>query len=233
MKYFYTLVIASFLFPILSSAELPIYKVGEGARYKLSTAQEEQSNVTIIVAASSSEKVVVEMKMTYTSGLASVKLWQQFHLQFSNGKIKLSEAFIMSDMIGKEPQKLTPEYLQGVGGMQMEKFLFGKLEEIKDQRVGIEKIKTDGTDVPVETAHLRNQQNGQTIDYWISDKLKPFGIIKLESKGSKSNQNYSMSFLSKIVNGKIKIDSSKAIPLTKKAKSILPKPSKTQSLFLK
>lgn len=50
-----------------------------------------------------------------------------------------------------------------------------------------EKIGTESVTVPAgtfECEHYRKQENGKTIDYWVSAKVSPYGLVKMTGEGT-------------------------------------------------
>jgi hypothetical protein len=117
---------------------------------------------------------------------------------------------------------LTDEYLKGFDGAQISTFMFESADELRQSKVGIEKITVPaGT---VEATHYRIIDRDQTVDFWIHESAKPIGIVKMISTGKSLKLNYSLELKSLMTNSAPKIDPKKARPLTKEAKEFLPKP---------
>ena len=199
---------------------LPIYEKGSGATYDL-TLNDSPTEVTIGFMDQTAKKLVIEITMQPKNegeGL-NLRMAQQFHLGLVNGKIQILKGLLKIPMVEK-PQILPAEYLEGFNGVQVKSFLIGSAQDLDDKKIGSESITANGK--KYSTVHYRHTENGQTIDYWVSDQAKPMGLVKLTSKGSSTQHNYNMLLKGTRSNLKAEIDESRAEPLNSTAKSFLP-----------
>jgi hypothetical protein len=121
----------------------------------------------------------------------------------------------------EKAQVLPAEFMQGFDGVKMRSFLMGSKMELDAHKIGLEKVKAaDGKTYTAE--HYQNAGQGQTVDFWVADTLKPLGIVKMSSAGSKADHNYKMLFNGRVTSYKKQIDASKAEPLNDLAKMFLP-----------
>lgn len=199
---------------------LPKYKIGSGNKYVLNL-NGDPYEVVIAFVDSTDQKTVIEVFMQAKAGSTKmdIQMWQQFHLGFVNEKINIIKGILQIPQIGK-PQVLPNEYLQGGSGVQMKSFLIGSQNEIGGKKINVEKLSMGGQ--TFESTHYRHVENGQTIDFWLSDDAKPIGLVKLSSAGGGSGMNYSMNYLATVSGVKAHIKESDAEPLNDIAKSFLP-----------
>ncbi len=200
--------------------KLPVYQIGSGATYNLALSSG-NSDVTIGFVEQTAQKLVVEIAMKSSGendGLNATML-QQFQLGLVGGKIQILKGIMKIPMIEK-PQILPAEYLEGFSGVQVKSFLIGSSKDIDGKKVGEEAISAGGK--TYQTTHYRHVENGQTIDYWISDAAKPMGLIKIESSGSSQSQNYKMTLKNSVSGVTTQINERDAEPLNDTAKTFLP-----------
>lgn len=200
--------------------EFPNYKVGEGSKYLLNTDQG-PTEVTMAVIKRTGDRLVLEvmMKSLNDSSALQVEMWQQFHLQLVGGKIKIEKGIMKIPQIEK-PQIFPAEYLQGYSGVKMNSFLINSEKDISGKKIGTENISTESGSFKAE--HYQHTENGQNLHFWIADNAKPFGLVKMTSKGSGMGQNYSMTLKGSVTGYTSKVDATKAEPLNDMAKAFLP-----------
>ena len=87
----------------------------------------------------------------------------------------------------------------------MYEFLFRSPKSIEKNLIGYEVVQlAAGT---INARRYRKRKNGQIIDFWINDQVKPITLVKLVSRGTKStSQNYSLELKSLIKNVSAQID---------------------------
>jgi hypothetical protein len=203
-----------------STFEIPDLKVGSGSLFELKlpsgTAQ-----IAITVASRTSSDIALEFYFKDQS-FTGIEMWQRFHVQPNGKKLSLSQGYVLMPQLGGDPFILTDEYLKGFDGAQISTFMFESADELRQSRVGIEKITVPaGT---VEATHYRIIDRDQTVDFWTHESAKPIGIVKMTSKGKSLKHNYSIELKTLMTNSAPKIDTKKARPLTEEAKEFLPKP---------
>ncbi|MCB0386012.1 MAG: hypothetical protein KDD43_11515, partial [Bdellovibrionales bacterium] len=198
--------------------ELPQLKKGTGARFDLELSSG-KAEVAITVAESSNKEVALEYYFKDLSFIG-IEMWQRFHVRPQGKKLQLSDGYVLMPQFG-QAMKLTPDYLQGFDGVQVSSFMMGSEDELNAHKIGVEKITVPaGT---VEAVHYRVKERDQTIDFWVHESAKPVGIVKIVSSGKEIKHNYTMQLKSLLQNSSPKIDPKKAGPLTKEAKTFLPK----------
>lgn len=203
-----------------SSFEIPDLKVGSGSLFELKLSSG-VAQIAITVASRSSSDVALEFYFKDQS-FTGVEMWQRFHVQPNGKKLTLSQGYVLMPQLGEDPFILTDEYLKGFDGAQISTFMFESADELRQSKVGIEKITVPaGT---VEATHYRIIDRDQTVDFWTHESAKPIGIVKMISKGKSLKHNYSIELKTLMTNSAPKIDTKKARPLTKEAKEYLPKP---------
>lgn len=179
------------------------------------------AQIAITVANRTSSDVALEFYFKDQS-FTGIEMWQRFHVQPNGKKLSLSQGYVLMPQLGGDPFILTDEYLKGFDGAQISTFMFESADELRQSKVGIEKITVPaGT---VEATHYRIIDRDQTVDFWNHESAKPIGIVKMISTGKSLKHNYSLELKSLMTNSAPKIDPKKARPLTKEAKEFLPKP---------
>jgi hypothetical protein len=203
-----------------SAFEIPDLKVGSGSLFELKLSSG-IAQIAITVANRTSSDVALEFYFKDQS-FTGIEMWQRFHVQPNGKKLSLSQGYVLMPQLGGDPFILTDEYLKGFDGAQISTFMFESADELRQSKVGIEKITVPaGT---VEATHYRIIDRDQTVDFWIHESAKPIGIVKMISTGKSLKHNYSLELKSLMTNSAPKIDPKKARPLTKEAKEFLPKP---------
>jgi hypothetical protein len=199
------------------------FPVGSGSNYKMEMAAGGGSiQVGIYVASNSSSTVNIEYFIESQAGLIPISMWQQFEIDLVAGfGAKIKTGYVKTKELPK-PEIMTSEYLVGGSGVQVNDFLFNDPKALEKNKVGNETIQISAGET--KSTHYRTSNNGQTIDYWISDEAKPIGLVKLTSKGKEANQNYSLELVGLMRNVKPMIDPRSAVSLTANGKSFLVKP---------
>jgi hypothetical protein len=217
------LIIVSLLFfagVVHAADEFPNYTIGEGSKYVLNT-DSGPTEVTMAVIKRTGDRLVIEvmMKSLSDSSALQIQMWQQFHLRLVSGKMQIEKGIMKIPQIEK-PQIFPAEYLQGYSGVKMNSFLIKSEKDISGKKVGTESLTTDAGSF--KAAHYQHTENGQNLHFWIADAAKPFGLVKMTSKGSGMGQNYSMTLKGSVSGYKSNVDASKAEPLNEMAKAFLP-----------
>ena len=197
---------------------------GSGSNFKMTMSQGGPSiQVGIYIASAKSSSVNIEYFIESQSGLIPISMWQQFEIDLGAGfGAKIKNGYVKTKELPK-PEKMTSEYLLGGTGVQVNDFLFNDPKVLQKNKVGDETIQILAGET--KSAHYRTSNNGQTVDYWISDEAKPIGLVKLISSHPKdANQNYSLELSGLMRNVKPMIDPAQAVPLTATGKSFLVKP---------
>ncbi len=194
------------------------FEIGTGAEYRF-TSDLRTSKLDIYVADSKFNKLNIEYYFYSQEGIQKIKLWQQFELSLNQNRlIGIRKGYIYSPEL-PSPQILTQKYYSGKKGIQLNSFLGVNKEDIEEYRIGIENIEVPAGSI--RAIHYRQKEGNQTIDYWISDLVKPIGLVKLISKDDSSKNNcYTIEMQSLLKNVKAKIKPSEATRLNALGESL-------------
>lgn len=195
------------------------YTPGSGSEFRMTSARGEKAELSIYITDSTFTRLGVEYFFS-AGGLIKTQVWQQFHLGL-NGQAPLSleDGYILSDEM-KNPEMMTPDFLKKRNdGVNLEDFFFNKAGDLEKLKIGEEKIEVPAG--ALTASHFRKKNNGQTVDFWVSDKAGAIGLVKLVSTGTKESQNYKIELLGLLKNVKPKIRPKDAVPLTDKGKFFL------------
>jgi hypothetical protein len=200
------------------------FPIGKGSTFKLKMkAGGPAIDVSIYVASVQKTSLNIEYFMQSKAGLLPITMWQQFEIELSDGfPAVVANGYVQTKEL-KTPEKMPPEYLKGFDGVKVNDFLFASEAELNKNKISDETVETPAG--KASATHYRTNNNGQTVDYWISNSAKPIGLVKLVSQGEKiQNQNYSLELVSLMNNVKAYIDPSKSTPLSENGKAYLMKP---------
>jgi len=220
------LIVLALLFSLNSSAESlsQSFPAGQGASYKVRMKKETTPVfLSLYVAGTRVDSVHIEYFLE-TKSIIPVQMWQQFEIGVNKkGPAEVRKGFVLTKEL-TTPEIMPPSYLQGASnGIQVNDFLFSDKAQLAKDKIGDEIVEIAAGST--KATHYRKTNNGQTVDYWISDDAKPMGLVMLVSKSDKNeNQNYSIELTSLMENVKAKIVPEKAVPLSEKGKGILTKP---------
>ena len=147
-------------------------------------------------------------------------MWQQFHFKIvDTGPLIITAGFIKTAK-GAKTEIMTKELFQQNQGVEVQYFICSKKEQIQKYYIADELVEIPAGHIMAK--HYRKKSNGQIIDFWISDKVLPIGLVKLVSKSEKvKTNNYSIELASLLKNVKATIDPRVAIPMTKETKKLL------------
>ena len=207
-----------FLFLITTGALAFEFKKGEGSEFVMTT-QGQKVNLNIYVASVSDHQMSVEMHFG-TGGLLGMNMYQQFEMGLKGkGPIKVEKGYVLTPSSGK-PEIMKAYMFHQNRGVQMNDFLFNKKEDIDGSFIADETVEIPAGSVMAK--HYRKTNNGQTVDFWIADSVKPIGLVKLVSKSTKENfNNYSIELSSLLRNVAPKIDPKQAVPMSKATEDML------------
>ncbi len=198
------------------------FNKGEGSKFEMTSAGA-KTNVDIYFASAGKSKVAIEYHMSATTLLGS-SVWMQFALDVSEkAGVVVQQGYFMANK-NLKPEIMPRELFFTNQGVQMQQFIFSDPKELAKDLIGEEKVELPaGT---ISAKHYRKSNDGQVVDFWISEKVKPIGLVKLVSKSSRvASNNYTIELKSLLVNVKPAIDPKNAIPMTNNTKSFLmPKP---------
>lgn len=209
-----------FLFAIFYSFSLKaqIFEVGSGSEFSMKT-EGQTVELSIYITDKKEKRLDVEFHFG-AGGFLPFNMYQQFEMEVNpNSGVIIRNGYVQMDN-SSFPEKLERENFYINEGVQLQDFLFSDGKEITKDFIANEKVELlAGT---IEAKHYRKIHDGQVVDFWISDKVKPIGLVKLisKSKNVKTN-NYSISLKSLIKNVKATIDPKKAQPLTPSTKKLL------------
>lgn len=206
---------------IVQHNEIPVYTVGTGAKYFM-TKGSDKSEISIVFVESTKESLVVEMFMKSLSDRAAlqVEMVQQFQFKMVGGTLQLIKGIMKIPHLPK-PQIIPAEALAGVGGgAQLKSFLIGSKAEIDAQKVADETVTENGKSY--RATHYKKSENGQNIEYWVSDDAKPLGFVRMKSTGANSMSNYTMNYIGPLSAVKSKIDATQAEPMSDAALMLVP-----------
>jgi hypothetical protein len=180
-------------------------------------------HVAIYVAGAKSNSVNIEYFIESRTGLIPISMWQQFEIDLGSGfGAQIKNGYVKTKELPK-PEKMTSEYLVGGSGVQVNDFLFNDPKVLQKDKIGDETIQVPAGET--SATHYRTSNNGQTVDYWISEDAKPIGLVRLTSRhATDTGQNYSLELEGLMKNVKPMINPLDAVPLTNMGKSLLVKP---------
>lgn len=199
------------------------FPVGKGSNFSLKMKEGgDPINLTITIASVSTNAVNIEYFME-ANGLIPLQMWQQFEIAVPNsGPAQIRQGWVKTKEL-KAPEIMTEEYLKGFDGVQVSDFLFTDQATLDKNKIGIESVQIPAG--KTTATHYRSSNNGQIVDYWISDVAKPIGLMRMISTHpDKPAQNYTLELKNLVNHVKPTIDPAKAVPLTAVGRSLLAKP---------
>ena len=148
-------------------------------------------------------------------------MWQQFELTRDEAEIKIQAGYLK---LGKEKdiEIMTHGHfgINNERGVEINQFLFSKKARINENFISDEIVEIPAGSVIAK--HYRKNKNGQIVDFWIADSVKPIGLVKLVSESKKyPSQNYSIELASLLKNVAAEIDPKKAKKMSKNSENIL------------
>lgn len=205
-----------FIYPFLASTQT--FKKGEGSEF-LMKSNGQRAKLSIYVSSITKKNLGIEFHFG-TGDLFVSNMWQQFSMSLNEeAPIKITSGYFKASL-SRPPEKMSEKHFYSNKGVQIHDFLFSKSSDIEKDYIGDEKIELiSGTLI---AKHYRKKSDGQVVDYWISSKVMPIGLVKLVSKSHKINSNnYSLELNSLLRNVKPAIDPSKAIPMSQSTSNLL------------
>lgn len=198
------------------------FTVGSGSEFKMTSNGGQQTNLSIYFVGVKDTELDIEYYFT-TNSIFMPHMWQQFKMQRTNGPIRIKKGFVKAgfnsdvEEMGKEHFEINKGQ-----GVELSDFLINTKADIEKYFIGNEKVEVPAGSVM--SRHYRQTKNGQTIDFWISDIVKPIGLVKLVSKNpKKSSHNYTIELSSLIKNVAAGIDPKKAKPMSKETRAMFQK----------
>ena len=210
MRFFFLL----FFIPQLLFA----FTKGEGSTFVMSE-NGTSTDIDIYFASSGKEKVSLEYHMN-TPTLVGANVWMQFALEVSEKSgVVIQQGYIQANKDLKAERMERGLFYQNKG-VQVQDFIFTKESELKKDFIGEETVEIPAGSIKAK--HYQKVNDGQTVDFWISDKVKPIGLVKLVSKSTTlASNNYSIELKALLVNVKPVIDPSTSVPMSNNTKSFL------------
>jgi hypothetical protein len=214
----------SIIFLLIQLSSFPIFGgetfvVGTGSEFIMKSPDVGKANLQITIAQSSFSHLGIEMNFKDSLGLSQVS--QRFDLSLKNqGPLVLEKGYFQANNT-KGPLKMTDNFLKlNNDGVQLTNFLFSTKKEINKLKVGREIVEVPGG--TLYCTHYRKTRADQTVDFWISDSVKPIGLVKLISQGKKKAHQYTLE-LNSLIKGAVPIiDPAKARSISKKDKALFP-----------
>lgn len=152
-------------------------------------------------------------------------LWQQFTLSARGDRLQVEAGYIQ--MGSRAPMKLQANHLAGTGNVEVSLFLLSEAELRGGAMGGMKRLGQETITIPAGTVacdHYRLERPEQHLEFWISDKASPIGLVRLISAGKKPTDNYRLE-LEELLSGiAAKIDPGKAVPLSDEMKALLDRP---------
>lgn len=188
---------------------------GEGSKFSIAMGPV-SGEVAIYVTRVDGPLTSVEMHFAYTSGPASIlaasrpEMWMQTEYEkpkVEGRPVRIVNGYLLSAGMNA-PEHFNPMSVAESDGLGLVQFLHGSRASLDEGLVGEEKVTTEaGT---VSALHYRKVKGDQTLDFWISEAAKPLGLVRLVSRGGKSE--FQMELKSLVKNVAPKIDPRKARP---------------------
>jgi hypothetical protein len=193
---------------------------GSGAEYDFSYSNE-NAKLSIYIVESREKNVSVEFHFGMKN-LWATNMWQQYQLDIRNGSsVGISRGYIKTDK-NKPPEKMIKEQFNLNTGVQVHQFLFSDRKEIQKNFIGSEVVELPAGTIKAD--HYRTSSDGQTVEFWRSNAIRPIGLVKLVSKSKiKESNNYKIELSALLKNIKPAIEVEKAVEMTKDSQKIFQK----------
>ncbi len=191
------------------------FQKGTGAQYEL-TSKEGNADLSIYVGDVSDHNMAVEFYFG-TGGVLASHMWQQFDFELKGSSpVKIEKGYVLFDPT-EAPEVMPKKLFKLNKGLQVEDFLFVSHGQIKKDFVADELVEVPAGSIVAK--HYKKHANGQVVDFWIADEVKPVGLIKLVSK-SKTNasSNYTIELKTLLTNVRPVINPGKAKVMSKESK---------------
>lgn len=210
----------SILICLLSQTALASLKLGQGAQYEM-VSHGVSINMSVYITQIEQEKRGVEFYFS-SNGFIPTKLWQQYLFDTSGSVVEVESAYVQNEQMDT-PEKMPKKYFNANRALDLEKILFAKPLQIASYKIAEEDITT--LTGRIRATHYQKKEGGSVINFWISAKVKPLGLIKLISENEKDQkQNYSVEFLGALIKAKAYIKPQEAVNLTTEGEKLLLKP---------
>jgi hypothetical protein len=197
-----------------------IYTVGKGHRYKISFIGSDMIDLLIYVSDVAPDRIGFEFFMQAPGPMGLTKMWQQFHLARESGQLKLKEgSFLTSDLSNPETMPLNEVLKKSESGLQLTDFLMTTNEVTGHAFIGNELLELGGQ--PTKVLHYRHSTGPRTMDYWVDPKQKPIALVRMISKGAKTEHNYELTIKAHVKDVAKSIDPNSVGPLTEKGRAAL------------
>ncbi|MAX65631.1 MAG: hypothetical protein QF441_14025 [Bacteriovoracaceae bacterium] len=199
---------------VLFNAFSETYEVGDGAQYNLQF-KNQNVKLSIYIADKDSDSLSVEYHFG-KSGIFALDMWQQYKLNVSPKGVTVEKGFIKVSPVNP-PEIMEKEHFFNAQGLQLPSFLFSKEKNIQKYFINKEIIELAGASL--RTSHYQKEQDGHVVDFWISEEVKPVGLVKLISKSKKQKfNNYQIEITNLLKNVAAAIDPSQAMKMSSDTK---------------
>lgn len=194
------------------------FEKGSGSEFVMDS-QGQKVNLNIYITDVAKHNMSVEFHFG-TGGLMSMNMYQQFEMSLKGSSpVKVEKGYVLTAGSG-EPEIMKEYMFHQNRGVQINDFLFASASEIDGSFKGDETVEIPAGSIIAK--HYQKSANGQTVDFWISDQVKPIGLVKLVSKSDKEKfNNYTIELASLLQNVAAKIDPKKAVPMSKQTEEML------------
>jgi len=191
------------------------FPAGVGARFSFSSAVA-NGELVLSIATSSASRVAVECFFA----AAGRSMWEQFVIDLTSGAPTVSEGYLLTAE-ASAPERIPPAALQGLSDLMLTDFLISTRAQLDRYKKGVEQLTVPASAAPITATRYEHTKGGQTLTFWLSDAARPLGLVKLESRGDKMSQRYTLLLVSGMKNVGRKIDPAKAVPLSSEGQALL------------
>ncbi len=191
---------------------------GQGARFAFSSPVV-RGELVLSIVASSAQRVTIECLF---SG-AGRDLWEQFTLDVSSGAPVVTDGYLLTSSSG-DPERIPPDLLRGLDDVALADFLLRDRAQLERDQKGAEPVVVGALGATVGTTRYERNSAGRTLTYWLSEIARPLRLVKLESRGPKPQQNYSLTLTALLRRVGSKIDPARAMPMKPETRALLQAP---------
>ncbi len=192
-----------------------VFKKGDGSSFKMNT-NGQSVELNIYVSSVATHNMNIEFHFG-SGGLLASNMWQQFEFELKDRNPISIKAGYIKLAPNRDTEIMTEEMFKLNKGVQVENFLFNSEAQISQDYVGDEKVETPAGTIVAK--HYKKTVKDQTVHYWIADRVKPIGLVKLVSKSEKiKSNNYTIELKNLLTSVKSKIDPSKAKAISKETR---------------
>ena len=124
----------------------------------------------------------------------------------------------------RAPERIPLDLLRRLDDLSLSDFVIADRAQLERYKKGVERLTIAASPTPISATRYEQQKGDHTIIYWLSDAVRPIGLVRLESRGEKPQHNYALELTSLLKNVGRKIDPQKAVPLSAEGRAILATP---------